>query len=185
MRGLKPLFYSLIGEFSYDLLLDILEGYSYKKQEEINCYLSKIICSNPYRDYDSYMEVLPYEIETRSVSNSRGIRYFFAYYNLKLCLLNDNDQHLDVLNEEFYDLYCSTKNEKMKQSIIECYFEMIELATNKIETKKIINSLFKLLNLDDSIKAYEEGTKLVNKLYKMLNTLEGKKLPIKHCVKNT
>ena len=151
----------------YDLLLDILEGYSYKKQEEINCYLSNVICSNPYLDYDSYMEVLPYEIETRSVSNSRGIRYFFAYYNLKLCLLNDNDQHLDVLNEEFYDLYCSTKNEKMKQSIIECYFEMIELAKNKMETKKIINSLFKLLNLDSSIdnslnkcKAYIEYMKL-------------------------
>ncbi|MCI5726134.1 MAG: exodeoxyribonuclease VII small subunit [Clostridium sp.] len=35
------------------------------------------------------------------------------------------------------------------------------------------------LNLDDSIKAYEEGTKLVNKLYKMLNTLEGKITVIK------
>lgn len=30
------------------------------------------------------------------------------------------------------------------------------------------------LTLDDSMKAYEEGTKLVNKLYKILDTLEGK-----------
>ena len=30
------------------------------------------------------------------------------------------------------------------------------------------------LNLDDSMKSYEEGVKLVNKLYKTLNTLEGK-----------
>lgn len=30
------------------------------------------------------------------------------------------------------------------------------------------------LNLDESMKAYEDGVKLVNKLYKTLNTLEGK-----------
>ena len=30
------------------------------------------------------------------------------------------------------------------------------------------------LTLDESMKAYEEGTKLVNKLYKILDTLEGK-----------
>lgn len=30
------------------------------------------------------------------------------------------------------------------------------------------------LNIDDSMKMYEEGTKLVNKLYKTLDTLEGK-----------
>ena len=30
------------------------------------------------------------------------------------------------------------------------------------------------LNLDQSMKAYEEGIKLVNKLYKTLNQLEGK-----------
>ena len=41
------------------------------------------------------------------------------------------------------------------------------------------------LNLDDSIKAYEEGTKLVNKLYKMLNTLEGKITVIKENPKDS
>ena len=30
------------------------------------------------------------------------------------------------------------------------------------------------LNLEESMKAYEEGVKLVNKLYKTLNVLEGK-----------
>lgn len=30
------------------------------------------------------------------------------------------------------------------------------------------------LNLDESMKAYEDGVKLVNKLYKTLNMLEGK-----------
>ena len=30
------------------------------------------------------------------------------------------------------------------------------------------------LTLNESMKAYEEGTKLVNKLYKVLDTLEGK-----------
>ena len=30
------------------------------------------------------------------------------------------------------------------------------------------------LNLEQSMKAYEDGVKLVNKLYKTLNTLEGK-----------
>ncbi|MDD5794906.1 exodeoxyribonuclease VII small subunit [Clostridium sp. HCP1S3_B4] len=30
------------------------------------------------------------------------------------------------------------------------------------------------LNLDESMKAYEDGVKLVNKIYKILNTLEGK-----------
>lgn len=30
------------------------------------------------------------------------------------------------------------------------------------------------LNLDGSMKAYEDGVKLVNKLYKTLNTLESK-----------
>ena len=35
------------------------------------------------------------------------------------------------------------------------------------------------LNLEQSMKAYEEGVKLVNKLNKTLNTLEGKKTMIK------
>ena len=30
------------------------------------------------------------------------------------------------------------------------------------------------LNLEESMKAYEDGVKLVNKLYKTLNVLEGK-----------
>lgn len=30
------------------------------------------------------------------------------------------------------------------------------------------------INIEESMKAYEEGVKLVNKLYKTLNTLEGK-----------
>lgn len=30
------------------------------------------------------------------------------------------------------------------------------------------------LNLDESMKSYEEGVKIVNKLYKTLNSLEGK-----------
>jgi exodeoxyribonuclease VII small subunit len=30
------------------------------------------------------------------------------------------------------------------------------------------------LNLEESMKAYEDGVKLVNKLYKTLNALEGK-----------
>lgn len=30
------------------------------------------------------------------------------------------------------------------------------------------------LNLEESMKAYEDGVKLINKLYKTLNTLEGK-----------
>lgn len=39
----------------------------------------------------------------------------------------------------------------------------------------ILNSLEdEQLNLDESMKAYEEGVKLVNKIYKILNTLEGK-----------
>lgn len=36
------------------------------------------------------------------------------------------------------------------------------------------------LNLDQSMKAYEDGVKLVNKLYKTLNTLEGKISVIKN-----
>lgn len=35
------------------------------------------------------------------------------------------------------------------------------------------------LNLEDSMKAYEDGVKLVNKLQKTLNTLEGKILVVK------
>lgn len=30
------------------------------------------------------------------------------------------------------------------------------------------------INLEESMKAYEDGVKIVNKLYKTLNTLEGK-----------
>lgn len=51
----------------------------------------------------------------------------------------------------------------------ESYEEMLE------KLQGILNSIEEDdLNLDESMKAYEEGVKLVNKLYKTLNTLEGK-----------
>ncbi|MDS0527872.1 exodeoxyribonuclease VII small subunit [Clostridium sp. SHJSY1] len=37
----------------------------------------------------------------------------------------------------------------------------------------------KELNLDDSMKAYEDGVKLINKLYKTLDSLEGKLIVVK------
>jgi exodeoxyribonuclease VII small subunit len=37
----------------------------------------------------------------------------------------------------------------------------------------------KELNLDESMKAYEDGVKLINKLYKTLDTLEGKLVVVK------
>ena len=36
------------------------------------------------------------------------------------------------------------------------------------------------LNLEESMKAYEEGVKLVNKLHKILSTIEGKITVIKN-----
>ena len=44
-----------------------------------------------------------------------------------------------------------------------------------VKLQDILNLLEKdELNLEESMKAYEDGVKLVNKLYKTLNTLEGK-----------
>ena len=41
--------------------------------------------------------------------------------------------------------------------------------------QEVLTSLDKEeLNLEESMKAYEDGVKLVNKLYKTLNVLEGK-----------
>lgn len=37
----------------------------------------------------------------------------------------------------------------------------------------------KELNLDDSMKAYEDGVKLINKLYKTLDSLEGKLMVVR------
>lgn len=51
----------------------------------------------------------------------------------------------------------------------ESYEEML----SKLQT--ILNNLENdELNLEDSMKSYEEGVKLVNKIYKTLNTYEGK-----------
>lgn len=51
----------------------------------------------------------------------------------------------------------------------ESYEEML------IKLQEVLKSLEEEeLNLDDSIKAYEEGVKLVNKLNKTLSVLEGK-----------
>ena len=51
----------------------------------------------------------------------------------------------------------------------ESYEEML----SKLQT--ILNNLENNeLNLEDSMKSYEEGVKLVNKIYKTLNTYEGK-----------
>ncbi|NME83498.1 exodeoxyribonuclease VII small subunit [Clostridium sp. SM-530-WT-3G] len=51
----------------------------------------------------------------------------------------------------------------------ESYEEML----SKLQT--ILNDLENdELNLEDSMKSYEEGVKLVNKIYKTLNAYEGK-----------
>ena len=51
----------------------------------------------------------------------------------------------------------------------ECYEEMLA------KLQEVLNSLeSNELNLEQSMKAYEDGVKLVNKLNKTLNTLEGK-----------
>lgn len=51
----------------------------------------------------------------------------------------------------------------------ESYEEML----SKLQT--ILNNLENdELNLEDSMKSYEEGVKLVNKIYKTLNSYEGK-----------
>lgn len=44
-----------------------------------------------------------------------------------------------------------------------------------IKLQELLASLDKEeLNLEESMKAYEDGVKIVNKLYKTLSTLEGK-----------
>lgn len=51
----------------------------------------------------------------------------------------------------------------------ESYEEMLsklQIILNNLENDE--------LNLEDSMKSYEEGVKLVNKIYKTLNTYEGK-----------
>ena len=51
----------------------------------------------------------------------------------------------------------------------ESYEEML------VKLQNILDSLENgEINIEESMKAYEEGVKLVNKLYKTLNTLEGK-----------
>ena len=51
--------------------------------------------------------------------------------------------------------------------------EIYEEMLSKLQT--ILNNLENdELNLEDSMKSYEEGVKLVNKIYKTLNTYEGK-----------
>lgn len=53
-----------------------------------------------------------------------------------------------------------------KNETYENLLEKLKDIVDKLESNE--------LNIDDSMKMYEEGTKLVNKLYKTLDTLEGK-----------
>ncbi|MNI75376.1 MULTISPECIES: exodeoxyribonuclease VII small subunit [Clostridium] len=53
-----------------------------------------------------------------------------------------------------------------KNETYENMLEKLKDIVDKLESNE--------LNIDDSMKMYEEGTKLVNKLYKTLDTLEGK-----------
>lgn len=52
-----------------------------------------------------------------------------------------------------------------KNETYENMLEKLKDIVDKLESNE--------LNIDDSMKMYEEGTKLVNKLYKTLDTLEG------------
>lgn len=51
----------------------------------------------------------------------------------------------------------------------ESYEEMLNKLQNILTTLEDDN-----LNIEDSMKSYEDGVKLVNKLYKTLNLYEGK-----------
>lgn len=53
-----------------------------------------------------------------------------------------------------------------KNETYENMLEKLKDIVDKLESNE--------LNIDDSMKMYEEGTKIVNKLYKTLDTLEGK-----------
>ncbi|ERK30753.1 exodeoxyribonuclease VII small subunit [Clostridium intestinale] len=53
-----------------------------------------------------------------------------------------------------------------KNETYENMLEKLKDIVDKLESNE--------LNIDDSMKMYEEGTKLVNRLYKTLDTLEGK-----------
>lgn len=56
----------------------------------------------------------------------------------------------------------------------ESYEEMLS------KLQEILNNLENdELNLEDSMKSYENGVKLVNKIYKTLNTYEGKIFMVK------
>ena len=152
----------------YDLLEYLLIGTSPNKQQQISSYLANLICKYSSIDYDIFVDVLPYEMEDRIDSNSKAIRYFFARINLELCIFKHNEDYLDMLDEEFMDLYLTTKNENIKSSIIDCCFKMIKLSTYKKDTRRIIKSLFKILKNTEAnayyyknlCKAYIEYMKL-------------------------
>lgn len=147
----------------YDLLIYLIYGYHTNKQEIINWYIINLLCKYAFIDYEVFRNEIPYEIVERIDSSSKGFCYALARINLELCIINNDDTHLEYLDEEFIDLYFKTKNINVKYSIIECYFKMIDLAYYKNDKRKLIKGLFKLLNdIKDKNKNYYDNLCLTN-----------------------